>query len=59
VREIRDAYKILVGISEGKTVLGRFKRTWEDNIRKNFREMGWEGVKWIHLAQDRISGGFL
>jgi hypothetical protein len=25
---------------------------WE-NIRKNFKEMGWEGIEWIHLAQDR------
>jgi hypothetical protein len=25
----------------------------EDNIRTNLREIGWGGVHWIHLAQDR------
>jgi len=25
----------------------------EDNIRMNLREVGWEGVDWMHLAQDR------
>jgi hypothetical protein len=26
---------------------------WEDNIKIDFREMGWKGVDWVHLAQDR------
>jgi hypothetical protein len=26
---------------------------WEDNIKKVLMEIGWEGVDWIHLAQDR------
>jgi hypothetical protein len=26
---------------------------WEDNIRMDHREIGWEGVDWVHLAQDR------
>jgi hypothetical protein len=26
---------------------------WEDNIRMDLREIGLEGVEWIHLAQDR------
>jgi hypothetical protein len=25
----------------------------EDNIRIDLREIGWEGVDWIHLSQDR------
>jgi len=25
----------------------------EDKIRMDLREIGWEGVNWIHLAQDR------
>jgi hypothetical protein len=29
------------------------KRRWEDNIRMDLREIGWEDVDWIHLAQDR------
>jgi hypothetical protein len=30
-----NAYKILVGKSEGKISLGRSRRMWEDNIRKD------------------------
>jgi hypothetical protein len=29
------------------------RRRWEDNIRMDLREIEWEGVDWIHLAQDR------
>jgi hypothetical protein len=44
---------VLVGKPEGKRLLGRPRRRWEDNIRMDFREIGWECVGWIHLAQDR------
>jgi hypothetical protein len=43
----------LVGSLEGKIQLGRSKFRWEDDIRMDFREIGWEGVDWMHLAQDR------
>jgi hypothetical protein len=33
--------------------LGRHRRRWEDTIRMDLREMGWECVDWVHLAQDR------
>jgi hypothetical protein len=26
---------------------------WEDNIRWDFKETGWKGVDWIHMAQDK------
>jgi ribosome biogenesis protein Nip4 len=38
---------------EGERPLGRLKRRWEDNIRMDLREIGWEDVDWIHLVQDR------
>jgi len=38
---------------EGKRPLGRPKRKRGDNIRMDLRELGWEGVDWIHAAQDR------
>jgi hypothetical protein len=50
---MRNARKILVGIPERKRQLGRHRRTSEDNIKVGIREMGWEVVDWIHLAQDR------
>jgi hypothetical protein len=51
--EVSNAYKILVGKLEGNRSLGRPRHRWEDNIRADLNEIGWEGVDWIHLAQDR------
>jgi hypothetical protein len=39
-----------VGKSEGETPLGRPRRKWVDNIKIDFREMGWGGMDWIDLA---------
>ena len=36
----RNAYRDLVGKPEGKRPLGRPRRTWEDNIRMDLREVG-------------------
>jgi hypothetical protein len=49
----RNAYRVLVGKSEGKRPLGRTRRRWVDNIKINLREIKWDGMDWIHLAQDR------
>jgi hypothetical protein len=51
--EMRNAYKILFGKPEGKRPRGRIKRRLEDNIKVDLRELEWETVDWIHLAQDR------
>jgi hypothetical protein len=32
---------------------GRRRCRWENNIRTDFREIEWDGVEWMHLAQDR------
>jgi hypothetical protein len=48
-----NEYMILVGKPEGKTPLGRSRRKWEDNIKMNLRDIGWGGVDWIDLAQDK------
>jgi hypothetical protein len=45
----RKVFKVLVGEPEGKRLLGR----WEDRIKMDLTENGWEGVEWIHLAQYR------
>jgi hypothetical protein len=37
----RIAYRILVGKPEGKRPLGRPRRRWVDNIKIDFREIGW------------------
>jgi hypothetical protein len=31
----------------------RPRRRWEDNIKMDLREIGWGGLDWIDLAQDR------
>jgi hypothetical protein len=46
-------YKILVRKLEGKRPFGRPRCRWKDNIRMDFREVGWEHGDWMHLAQDR------
>jgi hypothetical protein len=51
--EKRNAYRIMVGKPEGKTLLGRPRRRWVDNIKIDLREIGWNGMEWIDLAQDR------
>jgi hypothetical protein len=48
-----NAYRILVGMPEGKTPLGRPRRRWVDNIKIDLREIGWDGMDWIDLAQNR------
>jgi hypothetical protein len=53
MRMILNAWNILVGKPEGKKPLGRPRCRWEDNIRIDLRETGWEGVDCIHLAQNR------
>jgi hypothetical protein len=53
IEDMKNAYTILVGKPEGKKPLGRPRRRWLDNIRTDLREIAWEVVDWIHLAQDR------
>jgi hypothetical protein len=53
IREKRNAYRILVGTPEGKSPLGRPIRRWVNNIKMDLREIGWDGMDWIDLAQDR------
>jgi hypothetical protein len=38
---------------EGKRPLGRPRRRWVDNIKMDLRELGWDWMDWIDLAQNR------
>jgi hypothetical protein len=42
-----------VGKPERKRPLRRRRRRWVDNIKTDLLEIGWGGVDWIGLAQDR------
>jgi hypothetical protein len=49
----RNAYRILVGKPDGKRPLKRPRRRWVGNIKMDLREIGWGGMDWIDLTQDR------
>jgi hypothetical protein len=51
--EKRNAYSILVGKPEGKRPLWRSNRRWEDNIKMDIREIEWDDMDWINLAENR------
>jgi hypothetical protein len=42
-----------MGKQGGKRPLGRPRRMWVDNIKIDLREIEWDGMDWIDLAQDR------
>jgi hypothetical protein len=48
-----NAYRILVGKPEVMRPLRRPRSRWVDNIKMDLREIGWDGMDWITLAQDR------
>jgi len=43
----------MVGKLKGKRPLGRPRRRWKDNIKIDLQEVGYGGMDWIELAQDR------
>jgi hypothetical protein len=51
--EGRGAYRILMGRPEGRRPLERPRRRWKDNIKMDLQEVGWGGIDWIDMAQDR------
>ena len=52
MEQSRNAYRALVGKPEGKRPLGRLRRRWEDNIKKDLREVGCDPGEWIDFAED-------
>jgi hypothetical protein len=42
-----------VGKPEGKRPLGRPRRRWVDNIKMDLRKIGYGGMDWSDLVQDR------
>jgi hypothetical protein len=51
--EERGVHRVLMGKPEGKRPLGRPRGRWEDNIKMNLQEVGYWGLDWIELTQDR------
>jgi hypothetical protein len=51
--EEMKSYRFLAGKPDGKRPLGRRTRGWEDSIKIDPREIGWGGMDWINMVQDR------
>jgi len=51
--EGRGVHRVLVRKPEGKRLLGRPRRRWEDNIKMDLQEVGGGGGNWMELARDR------
>jgi len=48
--DVRNVYTYLVGKPKCKRPLGRPRHRSENIIRMDLKEIGWEGVDWMHLA---------
>jgi hypothetical protein len=48
-----ERIQVLVGKPALKRPLGRPRRRWENNIKMDLREIGWGGMDWIDLVEDR------
>jgi hypothetical protein len=57
--EKRNAYRLFVGKPEGNGPLGKPKRRWVNNVKMDHGQIGWVGVDWIGLAQNRNKWGDL
>jgi hypothetical protein len=45
-------HRVLVGKPEGTRLLGRPRRRWEDNIKRDLEEVGGGCGDWMERAQD-------
>jgi hypothetical protein len=52
VGEIHNVFGILVGKPEWKRRLGRHKCIQDNKLKWVLKEIGSEGVEWIHVAQN-------
>jgi hypothetical protein len=52
-REKRKASRVLAKKPEGNRSLGRPRYRWVGNIKMDLREIGCDGVEWIHVAEFR------
>jgi hypothetical protein len=52
--EGRDIYRFLVGGPEGEGPRGRPRRRWDDNIKRDLREIRIDGANWFRLVQVKV-----
>jgi hypothetical protein len=51
--EKSNACRIFERKPQGKRPVGRPRSSWLDNFKMDLREIGWDGIHWIDLVQDR------
>ena len=59
MEEFRNAYRVLMGRSDGKRPLGRPRRRWEDNIKMDLKEVGCDARNWMALLKIGTNGGLM
>ena len=51
--EKRNVYRVLVRKPNGKIPFGRPSCRWKVTTKLDLKEVGLEGMNWIHLTEDR------
>jgi hypothetical protein len=51
--ELRGVYRGLVGKTEGNRELVKPRRSWENNIKIDLKEVGYRNMDWIDVSEDR------
>jgi hypothetical protein len=54
IEETRNPHKIVIGKPKGRRPLGRPSHIRENGIELDLNETEYEGVDWIHLAEDMV-----
>jgi hypothetical protein len=57
VGEMKNSYRIFIGKPKGRRPVGRSRCIRESNIKMEHKNIGCEGMNWIHFVQGR--GGLL
>jgi hypothetical protein len=47
-----EVYGVLVWKPEGRRLLGKPRRKWDDNVKINLGDVKWGDTNWTYLAQD-------
>ena len=53
MEERKGVYRVMVGKTEWKSLFGRPRRRWKDNIKMDLQKVECGGMDWIELVQDR------
>jgi len=49
----KEMLTVILGNAELQKTRRKTRHRCEGSINVNLKEIGWKGVEWIHLAQDR------